>query len=245
MLDSDPMSNKKINYSSLIPDPEDTLNVLRAGAPHFYRCPGGHSLPHRMLYGRCTPVMCMDAGEPGTGAKRHNHHESEGDGTPYRAEMDAMPRGMEYEVLNRDVHDEGEAERIKAQSKEALGIMRAIGVNAAQNSVHPMPELPDAPAMKAGGERDYVDKRLDQAIPLATEILLFDMKYGPRDVRRRIAEQMLGMRGFSPKSDALPDFRGPVIVVNNVPAPYDAQRTLKHASPTTQLETINHEQARE
>jgi hypothetical protein len=234
--------SRKIEYSNLIPNPEDILKVLRAGAPHFYRCPGGHALPHRMIYGRCTPLLCLDAGEPGT--VKHTNRESEGDGAPYRAEMDAMPRGMEHEVLDRDVHDEGNAIRVAAQSKEALGIMRSIGVNAAQNSVHPMPELPDAPALKSGGERDYVDKRLDQAAPLAAEILLFDLKFGPRDVRRALAEKILGMRGFSPKSDALPDFRGPVVVVNNIQAPYDAQRTLKRAGPTTQLEAINHEEAK-
>jgi hypothetical protein len=158
--------------------------------------------------------------------------------------MDAMPRGTEHQVLERgDIHDEGDAERVKAQSKEALGIMRSIGVNAAQSAVHPMPDLPNAPPVKAGGERDYVDKRLDQAAPLAAEILLFDLKYGPRDVRRSLAEKLLGMRGFSPRSDALPDFRGPVVVVNNIHAPYDAQRTLKRAVPTQQLEQINHDQA--
>lgn len=221
----------KIDLESLFPHPESVARSMRAAAPQFMRCPEGHDLPHRSVWGRCSPLVCLaESDTPGVRLARENTNDSRSPIVPYRAEMDSLPRGMEGEAYERDVADPMEATRSTAQAEEALALMRTVGQKAARDALFPMPELPAAPSLSEVGPAQYIKQRLEQIAPLVLEMKIFESIYGTSaEKRMAAAEELLDRSGMAPrKNDGGGDMRGPVIILagTQVANPYEAQKTL-------------------
>lgn len=220
----------------MFPDPAEGLQVFRAQAPMFMRCPQDHLLPNRTVYGRCSPVDCAKWGEPGTVnyTMRNSLDEAAGQRAeeraakqlePWRAEMDLMPRGMEQDALKRQAGDPAEAERVMAQAAEALEMMRRIGTMAARAAIHPLPEVPPPPDLKKLGPKEYVKQRLQDVAPLALERKILAMRFDPGPKGDAAAEDILDRAGYGRKPEVKEHPRSPVQISLSVgqQLPYDLQ----------------------
>ena len=217
------MPHPKLDVEACFPSPESALRVMRAYAPQFMRCPTGHALPHREIWGRCTPLDCCDYGQPGTQAKPNAAP------GPYQHEQDILPQGLEGEATKRDVPDVAEAAATQAQAEEALSLMRHLGIRRAREFLHPLPELPVPPVLREVGPRAYVRQRLDDIAPYALEKRIHDLLYHPGERGVAAARELLNRAGYGEQVQASPEFRGPVRVTVNVGAklPYDFQMEAK------------------
>jgi len=217
------MAHPKVNFEPAFPDPEDELPLMRASAPRFYRCPTGHSLPHRTITGRCTPLDCCDQGEK----KKRKKGATLG---PYEHEQALLPKGLEGKALSkkRAARDVAHAEVIRAQAEEALQMQRLAGIQMARQGLHPLPDLPEPPSLKELGAKAYVRQRLDDIAPYALEKRIFDMVYHPGERGVVAAKELLSRAGFGENQAQTPDFRGPVrvSVVVGTKLPFDEQVTI-------------------
>jgi hypothetical protein len=224
--------SRKTDYENLFPHPETVLRSMRAAAPAFMRCPKGHDLPSRYIWGRCSPVACLaEENTPGIRPTKVGH-DNEASPYTYRPEMESKPRGLEAEVYAEGAGEEAlEVVRARGQTEEALALMRVIGQKAARDALFPMPELPEAPSLAQLGPEEYVKQRLKHLAPLMLEAKIFEAVYGSSPEKRMLAsEELLDRSGMAPrKNEGQPDYRGPVIILNGPTTvnPYEQQKTLK------------------
>lgn len=219
---------KKADLSKIFPEPDVTRQRMAREYPALMKCPRGHVLPHRLMWGRCNPLECVDHGEPGT--TKSGHDKSLSESQPYRREMELLPRGLE-KVARVPAGSPEEAILAEARAEEAVEVMRMIGIQAARQAIHPLPELPEAPSLKDLGPRDYVKQRLQDIAPLALERQVFDMLYNPTSRGREAAEELLDRAGYPRKPEQTPNFRGPVVFVQNVVnIPYEKQKVINGGS---------------
>jgi hypothetical protein len=213
------------NVEALVAAAADSLAVVRDAAPQFYRCPGGHDLPHRTPWGRCSALDCCDDSATRKASRRVGALAQSGEPTVQPAQHEAymMPRGLEALVFEREIESPLQAANVQARAEEANVMARATGRKAARDALAPPPEVPVPPSM-ADGAKGYVRQRLDDLAPLALHELEFMMRYGGAQQRLDAASEILDRAGHSRRPQAQPDMRGPVLIVNQLQvAPWDVQ----------------------
>jgi hypothetical protein len=220
------MSNPKTDLENLFPDPERILQAQRSAAPHFMRCPGGHLLPNRTTSGRCSPMDCVERPKLQPGSKAQK--DAAVNMRPYEAEMRLQPVGTEQASTEPTLT--AEAEMALAQAKEALVLMRLVGIKQAREALHPMPKVPAAPT--GVSQKEYVKQRLEDIAPYLLERKIFTALFNPGDAGDEAAAELLERAGFPRKTDPAPDYRGPVIFVGGTfVSPYSQQKELRNEQP--------------
>ena len=213
----------KTDFSNLFPSPEAVLRQLQEAAPEHYRCPRGHLLPHRLVWGRCSPQDCCD---PETTARTRERQLGKDETKAYQDAVALTPRGLEGLAITQEGSPE-EAARVMARQEEALAVLRAVGIMEARQAIHPMPDLPPPPDLRTVGPRAYVQQRLEDVAPLALERKIYLARFHPGLVGDQAAEELLDRSGHGRRQEGQPDLRGPVVFVNIGGAlPYEAQAAI-------------------
>lgn len=107
----------------------------------------------------------------------------------------------------------------KAQQAEALSYAeetmelkdRAERMRA-WNDAHPLPELPKPP--KLTSVREYMEKRIEQSMPLALERRIRVATLDPGHAGELAARELLNRGGFGERPEIRQQFNGPVLLVN-------------------------------
>ena len=187
------------------------------------RCPRGHLLPHRLVWGRCSPQDCCD---PETTARTRERQLGKDETKAYQDAVALTPRGLEGLAITQEGSPE-EAARVMARQEEALAVLRAVGIMEARQAIHPMPDLPPPPDLRTVGPRAYVQQRLEDVAPLALERKIYLARFHPGLVGDQAAEELLDRSGHGRRQEGQPDLRGPVVFVNIGGAlPYEAQAAI-------------------
>ena len=152
-----------------------------------FKCPRGHTLPHKNDDNECTPEWC--AGIKATHAGLLTK---------------IAPRGLgavEGEKTSlEEVQEEG-------QSEEMFRAARSMGRLAARQAYVPAPPLVEGPDAES-----YVTKKLLDLTPYAVQDLEYRLKFGNADERQDAAAEVLDRAGFA-KSDTKVPNQGPVIIL--------------------------------
>ncbi len=231
--------NPRKDIEALVQSATASAGVLRAMAPQFFRCPRGHDLPHRKPWGRCTPAECSDTAEIVASASRYKT-KSDGTLSSYtkelavgQREMDILPLGLERLAFQLNQPQSAlEAAADQDRADEAQILARAIARRAARDVLAPPPETPAPPTMEQGAQ-GYVRQRLQDLAPAALHELEFRLKFGGLQMRKDAAVEILDRAGHNKNPVGSMDFRGPVLIVNNLNvAPWDQQRSLEQKAKT-------------
>ena len=212
--------SRKIDLESMFPDPVAAARLMRAQGTRWSYCPGGHELPHRLAWGRCSPVDCVDAGAPVAGGDQFMGAHP---GAGRKREMDLLPQGQEKRAMKTAASPE-EAEKTRAQTEEALSLMKLVGIRGAREALHPTPEIPARPDLKQVGGKEYVKQRLADIAPAMLERKIFTALYNPGAAGDSAAEELLDRAGFPRKADANARGSGPVMFVVGMVNPYEQQK---------------------
>lgn len=233
---------------SKVKPPEHVQKAEKA----FYRCPGGHELPHRTENGQCTPLFCSanEMQEGGRSAenrlKRLKKERGNDDALVRAREAAAKGVGVDpaIETAITAEGDEGAAAKELARvSKvdETARLGKAMGRHLARHNFLKVPK-----GLEGAEAEQWADSKLVNLLPDAVAELEYQLKLGDDSQRERAAKMVLESMGRG-RRESGGGSNAPVIIIaggagGQVQVPWAqkvAPPTITADNAPKRLQTIN------